>query len=496
MSAPNPEILPTSLVDPADLARFAVQAPRYTSYPTAIEFSPLLGPAQYLEALATADEERPEAPLSLYVHLPFCREICWFCGCHSMAGHSPDRVRRYLRALGREIVLVAAHLPRRRRVAELHFGGGSPSLLDVPAFETLWISLNASFAIDRDAAVSIEVDPRTVDDDKWRAYQRAGVRRVSMGFQDLDEGVQAAIGRNQSTEVSRRAFESARRFGFDSINVDLCYGLPGQNERTFEATVREVMSLRPDRVAIFGYAHVPWMKPLQRKIDESALPAPPLRVRLLTLARELLVGDGYRAIGIDHFARPGDELARALDAGQLHRNFQGYTTTTTDALVGFGLSAISDLGRVLAQNHRTLRDYIAAVDEGTLPTERGALRSADDLLRGHIIRRLMCNFALDIPEVERRFSILVRGHLRPRARRAGRAPGVGLPDARAARHHLVAARQRPGPKRRDGLRWLPARKPPLWTSPTGARRIAARAAALLVVGLRRAGKAGICASSA
>jgi len=326
-----------------------------------------------------------------------------------MLARSDERIERYLNAIARELKCVATHLPRRRGLGEVHFGGGSPSLLTPKQFETLWAAITASFNVRDDAEVSIEVDPRTVDPERMASYRRAGVHRISMGFQDLDADVQAAIGRNQSAAESWRAYEWARAAGFAGINVDLCYGLPQQTEISFEHTVRQVAQLRPDRLALFGYAHVPQLKPLQRRIDVAALPDVSRRIRLFTLGRDILLAAGYRAIGIDHFALPGDPLLRALDEGKLHRNFQGYTTSSADTMVGVGLSAISDFGGALAQNHRTLPGYLEAIDAegGTsgLATERGFVRSPDDQMRGDIIRQIMCTFGLDVAKVETTYGV-------------------------------------------------------------------------------------------
>jgi oxygen-independent coproporphyrinogen-3 oxidase len=389
-----------------DLARFSIEAPRYTSYPTAAEFSSAVGSAEYRAALEEVGRGAPEGVLSLYVHLPFCREICHFCGCHALIARTADRIGRYLDALAREEAAVGRALAGSgRQVGELHFGGGSPSLLSADEFERVMTDLHASFAFAAAPAISLEADPRTTDLEKLRRYRELGVRRLSFGFQDLDAGVQRAIGRNQSREVARQAYDSARAVGFDGINVDLCYGLPEQTEATFAATVAEVAALRPDRIAIFGYAHVPWLKPLQRRIPQAALPAANLRLRLMADARATLVAAGYRAIGLDHFALPSDELARAAERGILHRNFQGYTTTTTDTLVGLGLSAISDLPGGYFQNQRDLGAYQQVTASAGLATERGVARSADDILRGQIIRDVMCAFRVEIPAIERRFGI-------------------------------------------------------------------------------------------
>jgi oxygen-independent coproporphyrinogen-3 oxidase len=396
-----------------EMARFSIEAPRYTSYPTAAEFSAAIGEREFRRALAEVGVGDARAPIALYVHLPFCRAICHFCGCHALIARTPERIDGYLAALGAEAGEVARALGGRRRVGELHFGGGSPSLLEADQFEKMMRGLRAAFPFADDATISIEADPRTTDAEKLRRYRALGVGRISFGFQDLDDGVQRAIGRNQSAEVSRRAFALARDLGFEGINVDLCYGLPEQTEATFAHTIAEVIALRPDRVAIFGYAHVPWMKPMQRLINASALPRAELRLRLMAAARAALIDGGYRAIGLDHFALPHDDLARAAEGGTLNRNFQGYTTTNVDALIGLGLSAISDLPSGYFQNQRKLPDYHQVVTRPGVAVERGVLRTGDDRLRGEIIRDLMCRFRLDMADVAQRFGISFEDRFAP-----------------------------------------------------------------------------------
>ena len=388
-----------------DLARFSIEAPRYTSYPTAADFGPEADGRAFRTALAAlAALAGDSAPLGLYVHLPFCREICHFCGCHALVARTSARIDRYLSCLAAEAAAVGGVLGG-RAVAELHFGGGSPSFLDGADFERVMTSLHAAFTFAPAAAISLEADPRTTDLDKLRRYRALGVGRISFGVQDLDEDVQRAIGRNQSRAVSLAAYEHARAVGFAGVNLDLCYGLPGQTEATMAATIADVLALRPDRVALFGYAHVPWMKPMQRLIPAESLPRADLRLRLVASARAAFTGAGYHAIGLDHFALPGDELARAATEGTLHRNFQGYTATRTDALIGLGTSAISDLPAGYFQNQRNLGDYLRAVDAGGLATERGVLRTRDDVVRGDIIRTLMCRGHLDLAEIERRHEL-------------------------------------------------------------------------------------------
>ncbi len=407
------------------LKRFVIDVPRYTSYPTAAEFSTEIGPEAHAKQLV-ARGAYGDGPVSLYVHLPFCAEVCHFCGCHALVARTSDRIDRYLQALEREAALVAGLLGDGRQVGELHFGGGSPSLLDPASFSGLMASLRREFTILPDAAVSIEADPRTTDREKLETYRREGIDRISFGFQDLDEGVQRAIGRNQSAAVSCAAYDTARQVGFSGINIDLCYGLPEQSRATFAATVEAVVAMRPDRVALFGYAHVPWLKPRQKLIDAAALPRSELRLQLVADAHARMAAAGYVPIGFDHFALPGDALARAAAAGTLHRNFQGYTTTRTDALVGLGLSAISDLPEAYAQNARSLRDYYAAVDAGSLPTERGVLRTAEDRLRGDLIRRIMCEFRVNIPAIEAAHDLKFEDAFADELVELGRLEGEGL----------------------------------------------------------------------
>jgi oxygen-independent coproporphyrinogen-3 oxidase len=394
-----------SLTDRAgDLKRLVIDVPRYTSYPTAAEFSPIVDANVHATNLREAGAG-PGGPLSLYVHLPFCRTLCHFCGCHAMVARNPERMDRYLGALFHEIELVSQALGPARAVAELHFGGGSPSLLSPEEIERLMAKLRACFPFADGAAIAIEADPRTTDREKLACYRRLGVGRISFGFQDLDENVQHAIGRHQSAATSRSVFELARTAGFEGINVDLCYGLPEQTEATFARTVAETIALRPDRVALFGYAHVPWMRRQQERIDVRTLPGVDRRLRLVSEAHAQFTGAGYVPIGFDHFALPTDSLAEAAEERRLHRNFQGYTATRTDALVGLGLSAISDLPAAYAQNARTLEAYYAAIDAGRLPTERGATRSFDDHLRAEVIRQIMCTFRVDRRRVEHAFGI-------------------------------------------------------------------------------------------
>ncbi len=419
-----------------EIERFFVEVPRYTSYPTAEDFTAAVGPDVHAASLRAA-AAAPGTPVSLYIHLPFCREICAFCACHSLVARTEARIDRYLEALVREMDLVQRELGGTRPVSELHLGGGSPSYVSAVAFERIIRALRERFSFDRAATLSLEADPRSVDREKITLYRALGFDRISFGFQDVDPGVQRAIGRNQSAETSREAYALAREAGFRSINIDLCYGLPEQTEDTFRQTIADVIGLRPDRIALFGYAHLPHLRPRQRLIVAAALPTPGVRLRMMLEGRDQLLAAGYDAIGLDHFALPGDDLARAAATGRLHRNFQGYTTTTTDALIGLGLSAISDLPAGYAQNFRSLHAYLEALEAGRLPTERGVLRTDDDRVRGEIIRRVMCRFELDLPDLERTLKIDFRAAFARELDELGRLSDDGLVTVEQARIRLT-----------------------------------------------------------
>lgn len=390
---------------PLDLVRqYNQPGPRYTSYPTAPQFTDAFGPDDYRAAVLRADAAGGD--LSLYVHLPFCRSLCYYCGCHMMVTHRPEKIAHYLDYLTREIEMVSGLLASGRRVVQVHWGGGTPTFLAPEQIEQLMGTLRDRFEIVPTAEVSIEADPRGLTEAHLEAARRAGFNRISFGVQDFDAEVQAAIGRVQPVEMVARATEAARRLGFEGVSYDLIYGLPHQRVDRFAATVDQVIALAPDRLSVFSYAHVPWMKKHQQVIDTAWLPSPEEKLRILLMTTErLTTTGGYRYVGMDHFARPEDSLCAALDAGTMQRNFQGYSTHAGSTLYGFGLSAISQLDDAYAQNEKDLRAYYAALDAGRLPVYRGYALDADDRLRRHVIMRLMSTFALDIPEVEARYDL-------------------------------------------------------------------------------------------
>jgi oxygen-independent coproporphyrinogen-3 oxidase len=312
---------------------------------------------------------------------------------------------RYLEYLHREIALLAGALGDRRRVVQHHWGGGTPTYLTVPQIEALAAVVRRHFDVDPGAEVAIEVDPRVTSDEQLERLRSLGFNRLSLGVQDLDPVVQQAVNRIQGEELTRALFEKARALGFESINVDLIYGLPFQTAERFARTVEAVIAMRPDRLAVYSYAHVPWIRGNQKRIDPADLPPPVRKLELFLAATESFLGAGYRPIGMDHFALPGDELAVAADAGRLHRNFMGYTTRPASDMVGAGVSAIGDVGGAFAQNTKKLSTYYATLDRERFPIERGYPLDGDDLVRRFVITELMCNLRLHVPDVERRFGI-------------------------------------------------------------------------------------------
>lgn len=387
------------------LKRFDRPGPRYTSYPTAVEFHEGVGEEDYRRALAAVDDEA-EGALGVYVHLPFCQERCTFCGCHVIATSHREVVDVYLDHVAMEIERVAALLPRRRNLAQVHFGGGTPTYLTPVQLTRLWNELRRSFSLLPNAEVAIEVDPRVTTREHLEVLAALGFNRLSMGVQDFTEDVQDAIGRHQSYEQTARILTQAREIGFrDGVNIDLVYGLPRQTEETFSEGLARVAALRPDRLAVYSFAYVPWIRGNQRKIDTNEIPGAEQKLRLYLAALQSLLDAGYEPIGMDHFALPADELAVAQREGRLARNFMGYTVRPADANLAFGVSSIGDLPGGYFQNEKKLSTYYESLTRGSLPIERGVLVSDDDRLRRWIITEIMCNFAVRKDEVLTRFGI-------------------------------------------------------------------------------------------
>jgi oxygen-independent coproporphyrinogen-3 oxidase len=384
------------------LRRFDVPGPRYTSYPTADRFVDAFGPADLDRALAQrADVGGVSAgPLSLYVHIPFCESVCYYCACNKVITKHHERAVEYLEALDREISLYVARLGPGQRVSQLHLGGGSPTFLSDDELTRLMGSLRASFKLVDSAEISIEVDPRTVDASRLAHLKSIGFNRLSFGVQDFDPAVQQAVHRMQSLESVQALLETSRRLGFESTNVDLIYGLPRQTPESLRRTVAQVTALRPDRIALYSYAHLPQRFKPQRRIDAAMLPPPEHRVTMLAEAIEAFRAAGYDYIGMDHFALPNDSLAVAKRQGRLHRNFQGYSTQPDCDLVALGVSAIGRIGATYSQNAKTLPEYYDALAQGQLPVVRGIALTRDDIVRRAAIMALMCQGRLEFESIE------------------------------------------------------------------------------------------------
>lgn len=378
--------------------------PRYTSYPTADRFTAGYPAEAYLAALADCRRQAP-APLSLYLHIPFCDNICYYCGCNKIITGDHSRSARYVMYLASEMAMVAAQLGERRPVMQSHWGGGTPTFLDPEEMRAVMAALTGHFDLLPDGEHAIEIDPRTVDDARMKLLRELGFNRISLGVQDFHPEVQQAIHRVQPFAQTRDAVFAARRLGFRSISMDLIYGLPHQTTARFQETLDRVLLLMPDRISVYSYAHLPHVFKPQRRIDEAALPAPAEKLEILASTIERLTAEGYVYIGMDHFALPDDELARAQRQGRLQRNFQGYATHAGYDQLGFGVSAIGAVAGRYVQNARTLDDYYGALDAGRLPIARGLDMTADDHLRKAVIGELMCNGALDLAQIEARFGI-------------------------------------------------------------------------------------------
>ncbi len=375
--------------------------PRYTSYPTAPEWKDDFKGPQYVEHLARA--EKAGGPLSMYVHLPFCREMCRFCGCNVIATHDRSRADAYLDVLEKEVALVAAHLPTRRGVSQLHWGGGTPTFLDEKQLTRCHAILARHFHFLKDAELAVEIDPAITTRRQVQVLAELGFNRISMGVQDFDPKVQETVGRIQGEKETADLVEAARAAGYHGVNLDLIYGLPYQTPESWANTLARILEMRPDRMAVFGFAYTPWFKPHQNLLPKEALPNPEARVRQFLQTVEAFTGDGYRLIGLDHFALERDELARAQAAGTMFRNFQGYTVRPAEDTIAFGVSSIADIGGAYGQNPHKLKDWVDAIEAGRIPVERGASMSADDVLRRFVINRVMCQLRLDLGEVEAQF---------------------------------------------------------------------------------------------
>ncbi len=377
----------------ADLVRkYQKPGPRYTSYPSALHFD---------ESVAIRDllhhTENTRDPYSLYFHIPFCERLCWFCGCHTIITRSPAKADYYLDLLERELDLFLDHMQQGRETIQMHIGGGTPNFLSVEQIQRLADIIHHRFAFSEVSENSVELAPVRLSEPQVYALRDLGMNRASFGVQDCNPEVQEAVNRIQSVDTNRQAMAWLRQAGFKSVNIDLMYGLPKQSVASFGATIDHALDLNPDRIALFGYAHVPWMKPAQKELEKRGLPDGQERLEIFLFALQKLMDAGYRYIGMDHFAKPEDELCRAQDRGELYRNFQGYSTRAGHEILAFGISSISQSSSGFRQNVKTLREYETRLNAGQLPIDRGVCLTDEDHMRASIIQQVMCNLKLDGP---------------------------------------------------------------------------------------------------
>ncbi|MFN4155811.1 MAG: oxygen-independent coproporphyrinogen III oxidase [Paracoccaceae bacterium] len=386
----------------ARLGLFDARVPRYTSYPTAPHFGSSVDPAQFTAWIEAIPEG---SPISLYLHVPFCRRLCWFCACRTQGTQSEGPVVAYADTLLAEIAMLRRHLPRGVTLSRLHWGGGTPTLLPADQIARLAAAVFDAVPLGAGAEFSVEIDPNEIDAARLDALAAAGMNRASIGVQDFDPLIQKTIGREQSYELTRDVAEMIRNRGVHSLNADILYGLPHQTTARIADSVQKLLTLSPDRVALYGYAHVPWMSRRQQMIPSDTIPTPQERLRLFETAAELFRWDGYVDVGIDHFARPSDGMAQALAAGTLRRNFQGYTDDTAPVLIGLGASSISRFPQGFAQNVSGTSDYTKAIRTGAFPTHRGHVFAGEDKMRARIIEALMCDFHVSRAEILRDFDV-------------------------------------------------------------------------------------------
>lgn len=393
---------------PAELiVKYGLAGPRYTSYPTALQFHEGFDVEAYRRHVQRSNDYLIPLPLSLYLHLPFCKSLCYYCACNKKVTRNTSRADDYLSHLYREIEMQGALFDRDRQVIQLHFGGGTPTYHNDAQLRELMQNLSRHFNLSKEDSreFSIEIDPRTVDEQRVANLARIGFNRLSMGIQDFDPAVQKAVNRIQDQEQTLRLIEAARENGFVSVSVDLIYGLPLQTARSFEKTIDSVLAARPDRVSVYNYAHLPHLFRAQRMINTDEVPPPEVRLELLASTTERMTGAGYVYIGMDHFALPEDELSVAMREGTLQRNFQGYSTCRETDLVGMGVSAIGKIGNSFAQNHKDIRTWQSAIEAGELPTWRGIALSGEDRLRREIIAAIMCQGLVRFSEFEQIYGI-------------------------------------------------------------------------------------------
>ncbi len=392
-------------VDLELLRKYSAPGPRYTSYPTAPAFSPSFGVKEYIKAIEESNGPNSASPISLYFHFPYCDTLCYFCGCTMLVTHSRDQISEYNRYLKREIEMVAPMVSKKRKVVQLHWGGGTPSYLNPDEIMDVGSFIRERFNYDDDIEAGVEIDPRGLTHEHMKALRDIGFNRVSMGVQDFDPRVQQAVNRIQPETITRETVQWCRDLGFHSINLDLIYGLPYQTMASFEKTVDTVIDIAPDRIAVFNYAHVPWLKPHQRLIHQEDLPEPELKLEIFKMTTEKLMAAGYWSVGMDHFAKQTDELAIAQRNGTLYRNFQGYSTKAGCDLYGFGMSAIGHFKETYQQNVKNVREYYQSIGKGTLATHLGYRMTPDDHIRKEVIMRVMCDMEIRKHDIEKQFGI-------------------------------------------------------------------------------------------
>ena len=390
----------SSVIDHELLRRFDIPGPRYTSYPTADRFVEAFREPEYIQALEQRRESGMASPLSLYVHVPFCESVCYYCACNKVITKHHNKAAEYLRYLEREMELQVAHFGTGRQVSQLHLGGGTPTFLSDDELAQLMAAIQRHFSLVPGGEYSIEIDPRTVTEQRLQCLSRLGFNRLSFGVQDFDTAVQKAVHRLQPEEQVFRLVEVARQIGFESVNVDLIYGLPLQTPASFAQTLQKVSALRPDRIALYAYAHLPERFKPQRRIHAIDLPSGGSKLDMLSMSLQTLQEAGYVYVGMDHFALPEDALAVAKRQGRLHRNFQGYSTQPDCDLIALGVSSIGRIGATYSQNAKTLEEYYDSIDQGHLPIIRGLTLSRDDILRRSVIMAIMCQGALDFESIE------------------------------------------------------------------------------------------------
>lgn len=420
------------------IRRFDSLGPRYTSYPTADRFDTGFTVRDYAHYLSQRSAAVNKPPLSLYIHIPFCASLCYYCACNKVITKDRSKSAIYLSYLEKELLLVKQHLSARETVSQLHLGGGTPTFLSHEEMRGLMAMLRRHFDFSEDAEISIEIDPRTVTVETLNLLAELGFNRTSLGVQDFDEQVQAAVHRIQPYEMVEKCINESRAAGFQSINFDLIYGLPKQNLESFSRTLDQVIALSPARIALYNYAHLPTRFKPQRRINEVDLPTAEQRLQIFLMSLRRLLDEGYVYIGLDHFAKPDDSLALAMKDRSLHRNFQGYTTRADCDLIALGLSSIGKIGASYVQNSRSLDDYYAMLDQDVLPVEKGIHLSADDLLRREMIMALMCCHPLNIADIETKFGIRFQDYFAEELKRLSAYADEGLMELTPATLSVTA----------------------------------------------------------